>query len=224
MTALDKVMNLFANDSEFSGLKVRPPSPKAPTFKVGDKHQITGGKYKKYKYCTFVKWNDTYSDVCIDSTEYKPGTTCPMNTIHSKVKNCYLLPIQNDIIEMPCAEDLMVVEKLLPEHDLPLPEPVCIDGVEDLAQEGLCSPVPADHPHLANMSGSSLGYAPFDPPDGTLEIDNMGVEVDNITDVLPSMTEALELRKEVILLKGRVSVILRENEKLKTLYLEKMLE
>ena len=124
-------------------------------FKVGDKYKITGGKFKKYKSGTLVKVNPTYSDVCIDSIELKEGTCVPINTFNSKVKNCYLLAMEPSVvIEMPTADDLVVVEHLPQE------------------------PEPEEDTH------------------GTLEISEIGEEVDNITDVLPTINEALQLRKD----------------------------
>tara|TARA_R110000787_G_scaffold74228_10_gene165149 strand:+ start:155 stop:943 length:789 start_codon:yes stop_codon:yes gene_type:complete len=102
-------------------------------FIVGNRYKITGGKYKKYKFCNLVKINDTYSDVCIESSENKPGTESPFNTIHSKVKNCYLYPEKNPvIIEMPDASDLQVVSKLLPEH-----EPEVVDVCAGILSEAM---------------------------------------------------------------------------------------
>jgi hypothetical protein len=180
--ALEQKMETFIN-----------PSPKKKvgwqcgsiTLKVGDKYKITGGKYKKYKTATLVTINDVYSDVCIDSTEFKKGTKAPLNTIHSKVKNCYLLPFVSKTIEMPEAKDLFVVEdldKYLEENPPKEPEPE-----------------PSDDSDVQ----------------GTLEVSDTGEVVENITDVLPSIEEALALRKENIKLNKLLDESIKERIELR---------
>ena len=126
-------------------------------FKVGDKYQITGGKFKKYKFGTLVKINPTYSDVSIDCGDPAPFL--------AKVKNCYLLACEPSVvIEMPTADDLVVVENL-PEE-----------------------------------------------PDGTLEINEIGEEVDNITHTLPTINEALKLRQDHLKTLGEMLALQQKHE------------
>lgn len=167
-------------------------------FIVGNRYKITGGKYKKYKFCNLVKINDTYSDVCIESSENKPGTESPFNTIHSKVKNCYLYPEKNPvIIEMPDASDLQVVSKLLPEHDCLLQD--IVDGVQDAA---LTEKVDTLVEEQEGLSGKYESVEGVDYPDG---MPNWGGSDPHTT---PTMTEALANREELIVLK-------QENDELK---------
>ena len=84
-----------------------PEQPKNSHLVVGEEYKITGGKYKKHKICRLNKINDTYSDV---SVEVK--TADITTTEICKVKNCYLLRKDPPAIDMPEAEDLMVVENL----------------------------------------------------------------------------------------------------------------
>jgi hypothetical protein len=168
---LEQQMETFINPSPVPKKEQSPTKLTRAHLKVGDKYKITGGKYKKYKVGTLVSINDTYSDVCIDSTEYKKGTMAPLNTLHSKVKNCYLLPFEGKTIEMPEAKDLFVVQdldKYLEENPIHIP------------------PLEKKEPEPEDTS----------PPEGTLEVSDTGEVVDNITDVLPSIDEALALRKE----------------------------
>jgi hypothetical protein len=159
---LNKLMDEFLNDGAQQEDDV--PSP----LKVGDMYRITGGMYKKYKTCQMVKVNPTYSDVVIQSSDCKKGTQTPLNSLHSKVKNCYIHPVQvGVVIEMPEADDLVVVEKL--------PEEV-VDALDD------------------DDVGSDGGI---------IEEDDVEGEVENITHLLPSLEEALELRRENELLMKR---------------------
>jgi hypothetical protein len=135
-----------------------------PALKVGDKYKITGGKYKKYKTGTLCKVNHTYSDVIVDSEEMQPNGK-RLKEIISKVKNCYLHPVQGLVIEMPEAKDLLVVENL----------------DEFLKKE----PAPMVAPQTEE---------PFDGVPAVCK--ETGEVQDDITDILPTVDEAIALRKE----------------------------
>jgi len=75
---------------------------------VGEEYKITGGKYKKWKQCRLEKINDTYSDVSVQV----PHQGLPTTTETCKVKNTYLLRLNPPAVNMPDADDLVVVEDL----------------------------------------------------------------------------------------------------------------
>jgi hypothetical protein len=126
---MEGTMDNFASDKTFvsKGGQFKDVS----YLRVGDKYKITGGKFKKYKTGTLCKVNDTYSDVIVDSEQLHANGK-KLNEIISKVKNCYLHRFPN-VVEMPEAKDLLVVENL-EEFLKKEPEP---EGVEDLTKEGL---------------------------------------------------------------------------------------
>ena len=139
-------------------------------LKVGDKYKITGGKFKKYKECVLVKLNPTYSDVSIGPSLATGELVLNVlvDTFVAKVKNCYLLAMQPQVvIEMPTADDLVVVQEF-PEE-----------------------------------------------PDGTLEINELGEEVDNITDTLPTITEALKLRQDHLKTLGQMLALQQKHDEYK---------
>ncbi len=88
-----------------------PTKDKNSHLIVGEDYKITGGKYKKWKTCRLEKINDTYSDV---SVQVKQNNIVgePITTETCKVKNIYLLRANPPAVDMPDAEDLLVVENL----------------------------------------------------------------------------------------------------------------
>ena len=173
-------------------------------LKLNEIHKITGGKYKKHKQGKLTRINNTYSDVeCYVEGEI-PGTKCLLDF---KVKNCYLHPLQDNIIEMPEADNLLVVENL-DEH---LKNVEMIKKEENNATKleniGKILNEPIKENVKVEIEDEETGALDkiidelnenksVEKVYGKIEIDNQGNEVDNITDVLPSMTEALELRED----------------------------
>jgi hypothetical protein len=196
----DELMEAFINpsmngfnegsstDDKFVEINQEAPGSSKPDWKIGDMFKITGGKFKKYKTCQLFKINPTYSDVCIQSTDCKKGTTAPLNSLHSKVKNCYLHPLETGpIIEMPTMDDCVVVDAL-PDWQAPA------TTVEDLPQQNT---------HLLqDILDGEVGSN-----GGDLEVDEQTGEItENITEFLPSIQEALDLRNEVRKLKDLLRI------------------
>ena len=139
-------------------------------LKLGEKYKITGGKYKKYKVGSLTKINKTYSDVLVAEDAVMLATGNVNKELSVKVKNCYLFPVDAPGIDMPEADNLMVVEDLK----------------------------------------KYLEENPDEEFKGTPEINELNEVVDNITDILPSIDEALQLRQDVINLKEEINVLKQE--------------
>ena len=147
------------------------------TWNVGETYKITGGKYKKFGTAVLKTLNATYSDCELPADKCEEFSQ--INRV-VKVKNDYLLADPQHVIDMPDADDLKVVDDL-DEHSKQ-----CPDDAKKFKSNALKELL--DEPD----------------PDGTLEMDKDGHIVDNITDVLPGMQEALALRNEVIQLRKDV--------------------
>lgn len=108
-TAQDPI-NMVAEPEQV--LDVIPQDFLDVTLKVGEKYKITGGKYKKYKVGTLQKINKTYSDVQVAEDAVMLATGNIAKELSVKVKNCYLFPVDVPGIDMPEADNLMVVDDL----------------------------------------------------------------------------------------------------------------
>lgn len=149
---------------------------KGKTWNVGETYKITGGKYKKFGTAVLKRLNATYSDCELPADKCEEFSQINREV---KIKNDYLLGDPTPLVEMPDAEDLKVVDNL-EEHFKQCPEDA--KKFKEQVQALLEEP----------------------DPDGTLEMDKEGNIVDNITDVCPSMQEAIDLRNEVIKLRKEV--------------------
>tara|TARA_R110000824_G_scaffold370187_3_gene559760 strand:+ start:696 stop:1367 length:672 start_codon:yes stop_codon:yes gene_type:complete len=164
-------------------------TPNAPK-KIGDTYKITGGKYKKFGTAILKKNNATYSD-CELSQEKCDEYSQLSNIV--KIKNAYLLAENPFVVEMPEAKDLEIVENL---EDF---EKAKITIEEDDYGKGFEGKSQKVNEVLKELLTG-------DDPDGQLEVDLDAHDpiVDNITDELPSIDEALKLRNEVKGLRDQV--------------------
>lgn len=80
---------------------------------IGNEYKITGGKYKKHGKGVLTRFNKTYSSLKVEIGvlgSIGTGEGLAAVTEDIKVKNCYLHPINEGVIEMPEADELQEVQ------------------------------------------------------------------------------------------------------------------
>ncbi len=79
---------------------------------IGNEYKITGGKYKKFGKGILTKFNKTYSSLKVEAAlgSIPPSLLQSGAVTDIKVKNCYLHPINEGVIEMPEADELQEVQ------------------------------------------------------------------------------------------------------------------
>jgi|TARA_R110000744_G_scaffold121406_1_gene226042 uncharacterized protein YoxC len=80
---------------------------------IGNTYKITGGKHKKHGTGTLTKFNKTYSSIKVEMGvlgSIGTGEGLAAITADIKVKNCYLHPVDEGVIEMPEADELQQVQ------------------------------------------------------------------------------------------------------------------
>tara|TARA_R110000803_G_scaffold157221_5_gene221651 strand:- start:710 stop:1426 length:717 start_codon:yes stop_codon:yes gene_type:complete len=80
---------------------------------IGNEYKITGGKYKKHGKGILTRYNKTYSALKVEIGvlgSIGTGEGLAAVTEDIKVKNCYLHPINEGVIEMPEADELQQVQ------------------------------------------------------------------------------------------------------------------
>lgn len=75
---------------------------------IGNEYKITGGKYKKHGKGVLTRFNKTYSALKVEIGGGVPASHAITGDI--KVKNCYLHPVNEGVIEMPEADELQEVQ------------------------------------------------------------------------------------------------------------------
>tara|TARA_R110002050_G_scaffold213248_3_gene349510 strand:- start:6801 stop:7607 length:807 start_codon:yes stop_codon:yes gene_type:complete len=75
---------------------------------IGNEYKITGGKYKKHGKGILTRFNKTYSALKVEIGGGVPASHAITGDI--KVKNCYLHPVNEGVIEMPEADELQEVQ------------------------------------------------------------------------------------------------------------------
>jgi len=174
-----------------------------PVMKVGDKFQITGGKYKKFGSAVLMTKNATYSDC--ELPEDKCKELEQINRI-VKIKNDYLLPINPIVVEMPEAEDLHVVNNLEEWEQQKLDDVKEISDKMNNIEETI---EPKTDKQLVEEILKTCTQEEQDEVGGVLEVNDNEL-CDNITEQLPSVDEALALRKEVVALRNDVKILQQE--------------
>tara|TARA_R110001632_G_scaffold18518_3_gene57274 strand:+ start:1805 stop:2524 length:720 start_codon:yes stop_codon:yes gene_type:complete len=80
---------------------------------IGNTYKITGGKHKKHGKGVLIKFNKTYSSLKVEIGvlgSIGTGEGLAAVTEDIKVKNCYLHPVNEGVIEMPEADELQEVQ------------------------------------------------------------------------------------------------------------------
>jgi hypothetical protein len=107
-TKTEKIVKMDIVEEPIEEIKVVPDKNKE--LIIGETYKITGGKYKKFKQCVLQKINKTYSDCELPLKEFQENDKVINQIV--KIKNLYLLPMKVNTIDMPDADQLVIVEDL----------------------------------------------------------------------------------------------------------------
>ena len=107
-TKTEKTVKINIVEEPIEEIKVVPDKNKE--LIIGETYKITGGKYRKFKQCVLQKINKTYSDCELPLKEFQENDKVINQIV--KIKNLYLLPMKVNTIDMPDADQLVIVEDL----------------------------------------------------------------------------------------------------------------
>ena len=107
-TKTQKIVKMDIVEEPIEEIKVVPDKNKE--LIIGETYKITGGKYRKFKQCVLQKINKTYSDCELPLKEFQENDKVINQIV--KIKNLYLLPMKVNTIDMPDADQLVIVEDL----------------------------------------------------------------------------------------------------------------